>query len=131
MEKKPQSRRILGKSALAITLSGPTAGAAQIYNYDHIREVRMDLEKLEVTVLMTYEDAYQRVFNVDAINLTEEQREIVKKQVLKFYNDLITASMKFTNEEIDNLKKQHENLKKKIEEAQAKSSEETKSSEEK
>ena len=118
MTTKPaQKRRIIGKNALAITLSGEKAGAAQIFNYDFIREVKMDIENLEVRVLMTYDDAYHRVFDVDKSKLTAEQVEQIKAQVLKFYNDLITASMKFSKEEIENLQKQHEERIKQMEEA--------------
>ena len=118
MTAKPaQKRRIIGKNALAITLSGEKAGAAQIFNYDFIREIKMDLENLEVTVLLTYDESYHRVFDVDKSKLSPEQVEQVKAQVLKFYNDLITASMKFSKEEIETLQKQHEDRVKQMEEA--------------
>jgi hypothetical protein len=112
-------RRILGRNALAITVSGPTAGAAQIFNYDMIREIRMDLEELDVKVLTTYDRDYLRVFKIEnAEMLNEEQLKQARGQVLKFYNDLITASMKFSKEEIENLTKQQQALKEKMEAAQ-------------
>ena len=118
--KQPLARRILGKNSLAITLSGPTSGAAQIFNYDQMREVRMDLDKLQVTVLMTYDDSYFRVYNIDKNIVPKEQLTEAKGSVAKFYNDLITAAMKFTPEELENLRKQEEEVKKQIEEAKKK-----------
>jgi hypothetical protein len=120
-----QKRRILGRHALAVSISGQNAGATQIYNYDQIREIRLDIENLEVQVLMTYEEAYIRVFDVPfKEKLNEEQLKEAKGRVLKFYNDLITASLKFTPEEIENIKKQQEELQNKIKEAQEKAKEE-------
>lgn len=105
-------QRIIGKHALLIAAKGNVELAAQIFVYDQMREVRLDLEKLEVRVLMTYDKDYFRVFSVkvnDNINM-----ERAKELVLNFYNNLLNASMKLTKEEIENLRKQQANLRENI-----------------
>lgn len=97
-------QRIIGKHALIIAAKGQTELAAQVFVYDQIREVRVDLEKLEVRVLMAYDKDYFRVFSVSTNeNITEERG---KELVLNFYNNLLNAAMKLSPEEIANLRNQ-------------------------
>lgn len=97
-------QRIIGKHALIIAGKGQTELAAQVFVYDQIREIRADIEKLEIRVLMAYDKDYFRVFSVQPNeNLTvEKAREIV----MNFYNNLLNASMKLSEEEVKNLRNQ-------------------------
>ncbi len=102
------TQRIIAKHALILIAKGRKEIASQIFVYDHIREIRVDTEELEVRVLMDYDDSYFRVFRVEINdNLTEEK---AKKLVIDFYNNLLNASMKLTEEEISNIKNQREAL---------------------
>ncbi len=111
------TQRIISKHALILMGRGNTEIAAQIFVYDHMREIRVDLEQLEVKVLMDYDTAYHRVFKVEVNeNLTKEE---ATKLVMDFYNNLLNASMKLSDEEranILNQRKAHfEKVKKEIE----------------
>jgi len=114
-------KTIIGKHALIQVAQGQKEIAAQLFVYDQIREIRVDMEKFEVKVLMTYDEAYFRVFAAKPEE-TEEGKEKAKTAVLKFYTELVNASMKLTDEEKENLKKQAEARAKQMQEA----SEETK-----
>ncbi len=99
-------QRIIGKHALIIAAKGNTELAAQIFVYDQIREVRVDVEKFEVRVLMAYDKDYFRVFSVQPNeNVTAEK---ARELVINFYNNLLNASMKLTPEEVANLKVQQQ-----------------------
>ena len=100
--------RIIGKKSFTLIAQGETELAAQIFNYDQIREVRMDLENLEVKLLLSCDESYHRVFKIevnDKITLEE-----AKKTTFQFYNNLLNASMRLSKEEIENLKKQKEQV---------------------
>ncbi|BDU67587.1 MAG: hypothetical protein TYPL_2400 [Candidatus Tyloplasma litorale] len=102
------TNRIIGKHALILTGRGKTEIASQIFVYDHIREVRVDIEKLEVKVLMNYDEAYFRVYKVE---ITKElNKEAAVKMVLDFYSKLLNASMKFSKEELENLEKNRKQI---------------------
>ena len=107
MNNQEKRRTVIGKSALVIAAAGEKAMAAQIFNYDHVREVRLDLPTLEVKLLMTYDDAYFRVFSTQPASDSPEDVKKAQDLVSKFYNDLINASMKLTQEELDNLQAQN------------------------
>lgn len=120
-------QRIIGKHALIIAAKGQTELAAQVFVYDQIREVRVDLEKLEVRVLMAYDKDYFRVFAVQPNeNLTIER---AKEIVVNFYNNLLNASMKLSEEEVKNLRNQQAINTKVREQLADKVSEETKEEE--
>ncbi len=99
-------QRIIGKHALILIASGQKEIASQVFVYDRIREIRADVELLEVKVLMTYDEAFHRVFKVEIDkNMNKSQ---AKTLVLNFYNNLLNATMKLTEEEVENIKKQRE-----------------------
>ncbi len=102
------TQRIIGKNALILMARGKTEIASQIFVYNQIREVRVNIDLLEVKVLMLGDDSYHRVFKVE----TSETLPIEKARtlVLSFYNNLLNASMKLSKEEIDSIKKQRESL---------------------
>lgn len=106
------TQRIIGKHALILVARGQKEIASQIFIYDHIREIRVDTEALEVKVLMDYDSSYFRVFKVQVNEHIDEIK--AQKLVLDFYNNLLNASMKLTPEEIENIKKQREMQKKNI-----------------
>lgn len=112
------TQRVVSKHALILMGRGQTEIAAQIFVYDHMREIRADLEKLEVRVLMDYDDNFHRVFKLE-VSETLTKEDAVKK-VLDFYNNLLNASMKLTDEERENIlnqrKAQMEKVKKAMEE---------------
>ncbi len=120
--------RIIGKNSLILVAQGKSQLAAQIFNYDQIREIRMDLEDLEVKILLSCDESYHRVYKIkinDKITLDE-----AKKSVFAFYNNLLNASMKLSKEEIENLKKQKEKtileINKEIEKNKSKNNNKTK-----
>ena len=96
-------RTIIGKHALLQIAQGKKEIASQVFVYDQIREIRVDMEKLEVRVLMTYDEAYFRVF---AANPNAEDKEKARESVLRFYNELVSASMKLTDDEKKHLAQQ-------------------------
>lgn len=109
------TQRIVSKHALILMGRGNTEIAAQIFVYDHMREIRVDLEQLEVRVLMDYDTAYHRVFKVELNeNMTKEE---ATKLVLDFYNNLLNASMKLSDEERANILSQRKAHFEKIKEA--------------
>lgn len=101
------TQRIIGKHALILVAKGQKEIAAQIFVYDHFREIRVDIEKLEVKILMDYDDSYFRVFRM--IIEKEITKEMAVKQTLDFYNNVLNASMKLTKEEVKNIKEQRAN----------------------
>jgi hypothetical protein len=117
---------VIGKHALILVARGETEIASQIFVYDHIREVRVDLKNLEVKVLMNYDDAFFRVFSIKPQSDSEEHAKHAQQVVLKFYNDLVNASIKLTPEEAKHLKEQQEAAKAKAQEAMANSEEDKK-----
>ncbi len=95
------TQRVVAKHALILMGRGNTEIASQIFVYDHMREIRADLETFEVKVLMDYDTAYHRVFKVEVNeNISKEQ---ATKLVLDFYNNLLNASMKLSDEERENI----------------------------
>ncbi len=109
--KQPVGRNtIIGKNQLAIVIANEKEIASQLFNYDDIREIRVSVNDLEVRLLMNYDESYHRVFKVIPRNNTPEERKQAEIQVLKFYNDLMNASMKFTKEELENIKTQRDAL---------------------
>ncbi len=110
---------VIGKHALVLHARGEKEIAAQFFVYDFIREVRVDLENLEVKVLMNYDAAYFRVFQ---INKPEDASKIeeAEKEILGFYNGLVNASMKLTQEEKTHLQKQQKEAMQKMKAAQEK-----------
>ncbi len=110
-------RTIIGKHALVLAARGENELASQIFVYDQMREVRVDIKGLEVKVLMNYDEAYYRVFIIKPQDDTEESRKQAEEVVMKFYNDLLNAAMKLTPEELENIKKQQEEQTRKIQEA--------------
>jgi len=106
--------RIIGKNSLVLVAQGQKQLAAQIFNYDQIREIRMDFDDLEVKVLLFCDDSYHRVFKIELSD--QMDFEEAKKLTFNFYNNFLNASMKLSKEEIDNLKKQKEEMTKKIKE---------------
>lgn len=122
-----RTQRLISKHALILMARGEKEIASQVFVYDHMREIRADVEALEVKVLMDYDQNYHRVFKVDVKN--EEERPMAVKMVLDFYNNLLNASMKLTEEEIENLKNQKEaqaeQIKKNIEAAKEQTEEST------
>ncbi len=113
-EKKQQigKNTIIGKSALLITARGQKEVAAQVFNYDSLREVRLDMENKEIKILMNYDQSYYRVFQVQADETNEKAVEEANQKLFKFYNDLLYAAMKLTKEEVENLNKQIEKQRK-------------------
>ena len=93
-------RTIVGKNALVIAGVGKEEMAAQVFNYEQVREVRLDMVNLEVKLLMSYDESYFRVFSINAPTNTEEEKTKAKSTVLRFYNDLVNASMRMTKEEM-------------------------------
>lgn len=105
---QPGRNTIIGKHQLIIIARGEKEIASQLFNYDDMREIRLSLTDLEVRVLMNYDESYHRVFKISLKDNSADERAKAEQAVLKFYNDLTSASMKFTKEEIDNLQKQHQ-----------------------
>lgn len=95
-------QRIIGKHALIVAARGNTEMAAQVFVYDQIREIRLNLEKLEVRILMTYDKDYFKVFSINNENIPKER---AIELTSNFYNNLLNASMKLSEEEIENLRK--------------------------
>ena len=110
---KPFRRTIIGKHALVLVARGELELASQIFVYDQLREIRLNLEDFEVKVLMSYDESYYRVFIVKPKDDTEEEKKKANDQVIKFYNDLLNATMKLTTEELENIRKQQQQLMKK------------------
>ena len=107
--KKPIPRNtIIGKSSLLITARGQKELASQVFNYDLIREIRLDLENKEIKLLMTYDESYYRVFQTVPETDSEKDTQEAQQKLLRFYNDLLHATMKLTAEEVENLNKQVE-----------------------
>lgn len=100
--------RIIGKNQLIIVASSEKEIASQLFNYDDIREIRVSVQDLEVKLLMNYDEAYHRVFKYIPRDTSIEEKQKAEQTVLRFYNDLINASMRFTKEELENIKKQQE-----------------------
>ena len=113
--------RIIGKNSLVLVAQGQKQLAAQIFNYDQIREIRMDFDDLEVKVLLFCDDSYHRVFKIELSD--QMDFEEAKKLTFNFHNNFLNASMKLSKEEIDNLKKQKEEMAKKMNETSKKSTE--------
>ncbi len=121
MEKQKQRKQtIVGKNALVIAAAGEKKMAAQIFNYDHVKEIRLDLDTFEVKVLMDYDEAYYRVYSANPDKNNKEQVKHASETITKFYNDLVNASMKLTKEEADNIKKQRKEISEKIKAAATK-----------
>ncbi len=128
------TQRVISKHALILMGRGETEVAAQVFVYDQMREIRADIEQLEVKVLMSNETHFNRVFKVEVSDkITKEQ---ATKLVLDFYNNLLSASMKLTDQEKENLANQRKAQVEKIQEAmkarkaaEANSAEETKTEE--
>ncbi len=119
------TQRVVAKHALILMGRGQKEIAAQIFVYDHMREIRVDIENFEVKVLMDYDPNFHRVFKVDVNeNITKEQ---AIKLTLDFYNNLLNASMKLSEEEMKNLaeqrKAQFEKMKEAAENANASNTE--------
>lgn len=94
---------VIGKHALILNARGEKELAAQIFVYDHIREVRLDMEKLEIKLLMNYDESYFRVYSInktDELDINEARNSLIN-----FYNGLINAAMKLTKEEQEVLQK--------------------------
>ncbi len=109
------TQRVISKHALILMGRGETEVAAQVFVYDQMREIRADIEQLEVKVLMSNETHFNRVFKVEVNDkITKEQ---AVKLVLDFYNNLLSASMKLTDEEKQNLANQRKAQVEKIQEA--------------
>lgn len=108
------TQRIIGKHALILVARGLKEVAAQVFVYDHIREIRVDTEEFEVKILMDYDESYFRVFKIQPNN--EVTKEQTLKIVLEFYNNLLNASMKLTDVEIKNIRMQREQQMKKVNE---------------
>ncbi len=111
------TQRVVSKHALILMGRGNTEIASQIFVYDHMREIRADIENMEVRVLMDYDNSFYRVFKVEVNeNITKEQ---ATKMVLDFYNNLLNASMKLSDEERENLLAQRQAQVEKVKEAMA------------
>ncbi|NOQ50088.1 MAG: hypothetical protein GQ557_00285 [Mycoplasmataceae bacterium] len=100
-------KTIIGKHALILIVRGEKELASQVFVYDQIREVRANLETMEVKVLMSYDEAYFRVFSLP-VEKDWSEAEIKKNQenILKFYNNLLNAASKFSHEELTTMAKQ-------------------------
>ncbi len=104
-------KTIIGKHGLLLVARGETEIASQLFVYDDVREIRVDLKKLEVKLLMNFDESYYRVFAIKLpVDSSAEQKEHAKNTILKFYNDLVNASLKLTQEELMYMRKQKENL---------------------
>lgn len=99
----------MSKHSLILLAKGDVEIAAQLFNYDQIREIRADLKKFEVKILMNYDEAYYRVFSVKPKDESEEEIKKAEDAVIKFHANLINASMKLTPEEIKQVQKMQEN----------------------
>ncbi len=109
---KPLRRTIIGKHALVLAAKGENELASQIFVYDHLREIRADIKDLEVKVLMNYDESYYRVFKIKLNNENDsEERKKAEQTILKFYNDLLNVTMKLTNDELENIRKQQQQSK--------------------
>ncbi len=107
-------KTILGKKSLILIAQGEKEIAAQIFLFEKIREVRVNVETLEVKLLMTFDEAYFRVFSISTPeDATPKLKEKAKANVLKFYNDLLNAASQFTPEDLKSFVEQD---KKRIEE---------------
>ncbi len=115
------TQRVVSKHALILMGRGNTEIAAQIFVYDHMREIRVDLEQLEVKVLMDYDSAYHRVFKVEVNE--KLTKEVATKMVMDFYNNLLNASMKLSDEERENILNQRKAHFEKVKEEIAKNKE--------
>lgn len=93
---RPQKSVIFGREALTISARGQKEYATQVFNYNHIREIRLDIEKNEVKILTTFDDAYYRVFS--------DNSEKAKENALFFYNSLMNATLRLEKKDIENLK---------------------------
>lgn len=115
-------QRLILKNALIINARGTKEIASQIFRYDKMREVRLDLDKLEVKVLMSYDESYFRVINDKDIKQSsgEKSKDEIVRKLMTFYNQLLSSAMQLSPEEMENLKKQREALNKKVEESKNK-----------
>lgn len=103
-------RRIfMSKHSLILLAKGDVEIAAQLFNYDQIREIRADLKKFEVKVLMNYDEAYYRVFSVVPKDESKEEISKAENAVIKFHANLINASMKLSADEIKQIQKMQQN----------------------
>ena len=110
--------RVIGKQALILTARGEKEIASQIFVYDHVREIRVDTEQLEVKILMNYDEAYFRVFKVEVTEKLNKNEAL--KIVLDFYSKLLNASMKFSKQELINLNSQRKKITEKNKENESK-----------
>ncbi|BDV02370.1 MAG: hypothetical protein HPAVJP_2590 [Candidatus Hepatoplasma vulgare] len=102
----PSRKTIIGSKALLISAIGEHEFATQIFDFTKIREIRADLDALEVKILTTFDDSFYRVFKINLENSEDKEKfEEGKKVLIKFYNDLLNASMRFSKEEIEQLSK--------------------------
>ncbi|BDV03692.1 MAG: hypothetical protein HPPSJP_4130 [Candidatus Hepatoplasma scabrum] len=99
----------MSKNSLILLAKGDVEIAAQIFNYDQIREIRADLKKFEVKILMNYDEAYYRVFSVKIKDESDEEMKRAEDAVIKFHTNLVNASMKLTPEEIKQIQKSQQN----------------------
>ncbi len=109
-------RSIIAKEALFLLAKSETQLASQIFAYDLIREIRVDLKKLEVKVLMTYDEAYFKVYDINLNN--ESERQEAENIITNFYNNLNNAVMRLTKEDVERIKQQNEARMKEVEEKQ-------------
>ncbi|NQX83250.1 MAG: hypothetical protein HRS50_00855 [Mycoplasmataceae bacterium] len=107
-----KTQRIIGKHALILIAKGEKEIASQIFVYNHIREIRVDIENLEVKVLMSYDSSYFRVLKITSTKILSKEKAL--NIVIDFYNNLLNASIKLTPEEIENIKSQRESQKKNL-----------------
>lgn len=112
-----RTQRVVSKHALILMGRGNTEIASQIFVYDHMREIRADIENMEVRVLMDYDESYHRVFKVEVNEQVTKEQAV--KLVLDFYNNLLNASMKLSDEERENLMAQRQAQVEKVKEAVA------------
>lgn len=99
-------RRIfMSKNSLILLAKGDVEIAAQIFNYEQIREIRADLKKFEVKILMNYDESYYRVFSVNPKDQTEEELKKAEDEIIKFHANLVNASMKLTPDEVKKIQK--------------------------
>ncbi len=120
-------KTILGKNSLILIAQGEKEVAAQIFQFDKIREVRVNTETLEVRLLMTFDESYFRVYNIAlAEDVSAEDKAKARANVLKFYNDLLNAASQFTSDDLKNFAKQEKSRIEEFKKAQAENQEATK-----
>ena len=94
---------LMTKKALVQTIIGDSGVAKQFLRYEDIVEVKMNVKEFEIYVLTKYDDAYIRVFSLDAKNIAEADKKKATLSLHNFYNQLQNRVLDLDEDEVYNL----------------------------